>query len=648
MRLPSPLWLSALWIFICAYLSSVGWLLSAAHQLNATGYAAALLLGLLLLVLAVRKHPVPRVRYRWAKFKWRARHALPAIFYLLTGLAVLGGILYAPNNYDALTYRFPRILHWLAQGQWHWINTSENRLNLSAPGFEWLMVPLFVFTKTDRLFFLINALSQLMLPGLTFATLSRLGVSKRMAWIWMWVLPCGYCFVLQAGSIGNDTFAVVFLLGALAFFLLARQTQNLWPFWTGALSAGLLTGAKACNLPLLLPCMVAAIPSLYLVKKRPLVTLAVAAIAALCSFLPLAIFNTHYAGNWTGESKEGGMKLTHPGYGLLGNGLQFAVQNLAPPVFPFSKQWKATISKMQSHPPFPELIRHFPRLCLTVNELTQEESAGLGLGVTLLFLLTGTASACGVFAGKNSQELPKPSPLAPGTRRLARFIGLGGMVALLAYMAMLGSEAGSRLIAAYYPVLLILILLPNSNRALARRGSYRTICALAAATALPAVILTPSRPLWPAQTVTSILLRHNPGNALVQRTATVYAAYSRRSDSLGPLRAHLPADAKVIGFVGLDDSEVALWRPFGSRQVQWVCQTTPAASLPEVVVASDQAILENFGVSLDQWLRDRGAKVLATEKFTCKVALGPQSWYVIGCPAPEAGSAAGSAAQRPK
>ena len=34
-----------IWVWFCAYLNCAGWTLSALHQLNAAGYAVALLLG---------------------------------------------------------------------------------------------------------------------------------------------------------------------------------------------------------------------------------------------------------------------------------------------------------------------------------------------------------------------------------------------------------------------------------------------------------------------------------------------------------------------------------------------------------------------------------------------------------------------------
>jgi hypothetical protein len=143
---------------------------------------------------------------------------------ILAALAILGGVLHAPNNYDALAYRVPRVLNWLAEGQWHWIHTGFVRLNTRACGIEWLSAPLIAFTRTDRWIFVINAVSFLLLPGLIFSLFRRVGVNARVAWHWMWLAPSGYCFVLQAGSIANDMFSAIFALAAVDYALRARAS----------------------------------------------------------------------------------------------------------------------------------------------------------------------------------------------------------------------------------------------------------------------------------------------------------------------------------------------------------------------------------------------------------------------------------------
>ena len=114
-----------LWILGSAACVAAGWILSALHALNLFGY----IVGFLLLAAGFRM-------WLWREsgrgLDWRKearrfcrplRRPLPLIFMLTALLAALGGALYAPNNYDALTYRFPRVLHWWAASGWHWIAT---------------------------------------------------------------------------------------------------------------------------------------------------------------------------------------------------------------------------------------------------------------------------------------------------------------------------------------------------------------------------------------------------------------------------------------------------------------------------------------------------------------------------------------------
>ena len=72
-------------------------------------------------------------------------------------------------------------------------------MNDRACGIEWLTAPLLLFTRCDRALFLLNFIPFLLLPGLVFSVFRRLGVRARVAWHWMWLLPTGYIFLLQAG-----------------------------------------------------------------------------------------------------------------------------------------------------------------------------------------------------------------------------------------------------------------------------------------------------------------------------------------------------------------------------------------------------------------------------------------------------------------
>src|SRR5258707_9924461 len=123
----------ALWVVFCAYCNVAGWLLSALHQLNLAGYALAFLPGAAGLFWMRRRicpmracghertvnpdqsgHPpgVAQVSNPRSsdgselalrvlrKFKRRFRQPFPLAFLVLALLAIVGGALYAPTNFD--------------------------------------------------------------------------------------------------------------------------------------------------------------------------------------------------------------------------------------------------------------------------------------------------------------------------------------------------------------------------------------------------------------------------------------------------------------------------------------------------------------------------------------------------------------------
>ncbi|MEI9863105.1 MAG: hypothetical protein WDN00_00810 [Limisphaerales bacterium] len=210
-----------LWLAGLVWLNLAGWLLAALHQLNPAGYALMLLPGFFLAGAWLKKNPPPP--FRPQKFVRRFRRPLPFFFLLVTILVFLGGVLYAPNNFDALTYRLPRMLNWLAAGHWFWIPTINERQNVSGVVWEWIAMPMLALTRLDRGLFLINAIGFLLMPGLLFSIFRRLGVARRVAWTWMWLVPLAYGYATQAGGIGNDLTGTVLLLLSVYHGLRARQ-----------------------------------------------------------------------------------------------------------------------------------------------------------------------------------------------------------------------------------------------------------------------------------------------------------------------------------------------------------------------------------------------------------------------------------------
>ena len=175
--------LLVMWVWFCAYLNCAGWALSAMHQLNAGGYAVVLLLWVRRAIRSgskkLRRQFFPPIC--WHKFRRRFRRPFPMAFLILSALAFLGGVLYAPSNYDALAYRIPRRVHWLAEDQWHWIHTILPRLNNRSCGIEWVSAP-FWHCEDRPAVISDQIVSFLLLPGLMFGVFTRLGVRLGVAW----------------------------------------------------------------------------------------------------------------------------------------------------------------------------------------------------------------------------------------------------------------------------------------------------------------------------------------------------------------------------------------------------------------------------------------------------------------------------------
>jgi len=90
--LPKPWGPVACWILFCVFCNCAGWLLSAVHQLNATGYSVALSV-LLLLAIAFRKRLFSNrpIGGRLKKLRRRVRRMFPLAYLVLAIMAILGG-----------------------------------------------------------------------------------------------------------------------------------------------------------------------------------------------------------------------------------------------------------------------------------------------------------------------------------------------------------------------------------------------------------------------------------------------------------------------------------------------------------------------------------------------------------------------------
>ncbi len=625
---------AAAWIVFCAFCNAAGWALSAVHQLNPVGYASAFLLGGGAAYFWWRR-AAPRfdLAAGFMKCRKRFRHWLPQAFLILSALAVLGGVLHPPANYDALAYRTPRVLHWLAAGQWHWIHTDFNRVNTRGCGIEWVTAPMIALAHTDRFIFLINAVCLALLPGRVFGIWTRLGVRGRVAWHWMWLLPTGYCYLLQAGSIGNDLFGALLAAAAMEFALRARGSRRAGDLWVAMLAAGLMTAGKAFNLLLLLPWALAVLPSLPLLLRRPLISLATILVAASASLLPMAVLNYQNCGDWTGQKAEGLVVLgsRDPVLRMGVNGVLLTINNLAPPVFPFRNAWANFVPRMIPKALAARMERNFEpgAASLDIGELQMEEGAGLGMGVSLL-LLAALVQRC---AGSSWPPF-SAAGFVRGVFQIRWLVPLSAWAVAFLFISQTGLDSPGRYFAPFYALLLTPLLAGDCGQLrLLQNPWWRRACQATFLLAAGLLVVSPPRPLWPAQTVLHRLDAEHSSRPLLKRAWTVYSIYGRRADAFEPVRAMLPAGADPLGMVTADDPETSLWRPFGSRRIVHVCEADSAEQLRaqeiKYVLVNAGVVTQNQHATVADWLARYDAEVIERMTLELRASVGPTEWLLV-------------------
>lgn len=621
-----------IWIWLSAYATAAGWILSAVGWLRLSGYSllAAITVGLWFW-LQKRGQPQPTCgHWNFQKLRRRFTRPFPFLFALIAVLVLLGGLLYAPSNHTGLSYRIPRVLHWLDAGQWHWIDAPNYRMNNRACGIEWMSAPLLLLFKSDRSLFLLNFIPFLLLPGLLFSLLRRLGVRGRVAWSWMWVFPTGYVFLLQAGSAGNDAFPIVYGIAAVDFACRAWASRRASDLWYSMLALALLTGAKASNMPLGLMWLVAVLPLWRLVKAHLLAASLVTALALLISFVPTAVLNIRYCGSWSGlQLENAGLEMKNPFVGLWGNQVVLAMNNLCPPFFPFAKWWNE--HGLDHLPAFlvDPMKRNFEWPFQEVLEIPTEDWSGIGLGLSILMLLALLVVLPFYFRRDPDRWRRTALPSL-----VFKLVLLSPWIAFAAYCMKSGMVTPGRLIAPYYPLLLPSLLLGVAQLKLVRRLWWRLLVGGVFLLAVVVLVITPPRPLWPALTILRSLAESKPQSRLINRALASYQVYRVRPDPLVAVRAQLPAGVERIGFLGTpDDLDISLWKPYGNGRkivhlyLQDSAEQIRARNLRYAVVHGFLFNLEK--ASFEDWLKQARAEVIADVTATVTVRMGEQHWYIV-------------------
>lgn len=624
-RASSPPFGITLWLIFSALMSTAGWVLSALGQLNARGYTIVLALTAIAFVGWRRGKLFTDFRcIKPSRLMRRFKRPFAMGYLILALISLVGGLIYLPTNYDALAYRVPRVLHWLAHNQWHWIHTSFPRVDVRACGYEWLMAPLLILTESMRWLFLPSIISYFLLPGLLYSVFTRFGIRPRIAWNWMWITSSGYGYVSQAGGIANDLLGAVYILAAFDFGLRMWQYRNMGDLWLFVIATALATGAKASNFPLLLPLFLLFCPRWQLLLVQPVRTFIIIIFAAMASFAPTAFFNLKYAHDWSGMTLEGPMKPALNQLGINTTGL--IINNLAPPVFPFTAQWTALMHKIPG-------LSGEAVACFGIPEITAEEGGGIGAGVLLLLIIS-------VIATRRLRHQSSRQKAASSLPKYWKLILWSPFISLLAYaLKAQAVHSASRLIIPYYAVLMVPVLLFGFDAKLIRQRWWRCLVGIVFAVAIGVMILIPARPLWPAKTVLAHLKASHPSSALITRAQSVYRLYRERPHSFAPLVAALPKDDTVFGFMTFDDPETSLWWPLGSRRIEHVAFTDTreevyARGFKYLIVPAFCAAMPT---PVEDIIRRYDAQVVVKVPLFLRSNQGWMDWYVLKInPAPAA------------
>lgn len=626
--LPLVLRLAGIWLIWSAWCSAAGWLLSAAHKLDGYGYAAilpVLLVGGWFWLKGTASgafrssHPI-------RKFFHRLGQPAPLVYFSIALLSLLAGALYTPWSFDAATYRLPRILYWWSAQHWYWIGTLDHRLDFSSTGFEWQMLSIIISTRSDRLLFLINWLPFLLLPGLVFVAFRALGVRGRSARRWMWLLPSAYCIALQCGGVQNDGYSVNFLLAALAFAVFGCRTRQFGLVLMSVLAAALLTGAKISNLPLLLPLGVLLCPTLGTVCRLNWKTLVALVFALLCSGAPILFLCWNHTGDWAGDPSDQWHVKTHGAVATsLANLTIFFTDAVQPPYLPDAGAVAAGLKTLNDSAFFGWLKRaHGEFNGVQFGNTVYEGSAGLGCGLVAYLAVL----ICGSRWGARRADSP-PTPL-PWAIQLAPWLA---WIAYLVLLAKLGSNHSARIAAPYYPLLLVTLLRIPRVAAFEQSRLAGSLAVLAAATALPIILLMPVRPLVPIQTAARAI--HSPA---LDKLAEQYAFWAGLRDTLAPFRAQLPPDATRLGYAaGFHDIPYGLFKPLGIRTLVEL-GLPPGSGNPvppdlKYAVVTERGLLERGQPDLKTWLERTGGEIIFTYRLNTELAshVTPcyESWYLV-------------------
>jgi hypothetical protein len=370
------------------------------------------------------------------------------------------------------------------------------------------------------------------------------------------------------------------------------------------------------------------IPTTLTLLRRPIPTFFVALLALSVSLLPTSLLNLKHCGDWKGLAVEPvqmatGEPLLHLGV----NGAMVTLQNFSPTFFPVAGAWKRWLAGVMPGEWVDKLRMHFEGggIPFSLPEIQMEEGAGLGFGVSLLL--------AAILLGRHRLRPPHRTGCSHPLATPANFVIIGAWLVVLYFFTQSGLGCPARYLAPLYLLLVAPVLRLHRAGELIRKTWWRWLAYLGFILAALLVMVTPPRPLWPAQTLLRAIHADTATSPTLKRIWTVYSVYGARSDGFSPIKEILPPDLKTLGLLTFDDPETSLWKPFGSRRIIHVTRADTTQSLRdkgvELVLVSEYILADHQKTTMDEWIKRFDAELVSSLDLTLRATRGPTLWHLV-------------------
>ncbi len=591
-------------VFLVASFVVAGWGLGLARGLNWLG------------LLAIPAFVIACLLFRkWSQGNLRTGVIEPMVFWpfiLISILSLIRALAYPPIMLDSLTYRLPRILVWLQEGYIHHVQSPEDRLNYMPQVWELAAIPLLKLAG-ERLVWLWSFIAWIVLYLLAYGwALEQTNDAKKSRLLAFLGSASTYA-VLQSGSTATDLFASVLALLAVYFVMTFERTRNWWEISWAALSLGLAAGAKphfaVFGLPLVIWFLVSRSKPWKAFKWAWLPLLL--PLWLLCSPAPAFFLNYRTYGSLCGPGQDYTMTGKGPGWNIVAGSTMIVWQSIQPPVNPLALVYNPRLDEAVQKS---EIKRLVPRFQLVTPPVAMVDNAGLGLITSILFAL-GVALA-----------IRKDRSVIFSWRGWAMVAGFAGV--FLALSRFVSGGSGRAFCGFLYFGLPLAIIgwawmRPRALTIALYATLLSCICAL---------ILNPSRRLWPADTVHDALAA--AGSPKLRKLADLMQPYlmipDRATTGVEIMQAIPDSEEKVLALVAMDRP---LWPLFSASSVdRRFLFLRPHASPAELEKLGANYVVLGGPVESDyeqicSYLNESEQyQLVLSREYTSKLARGSEVW----------------------